>query len=339
MFSMRKQCMTVLVAGLALAAAPAAASASRPATAPSGGPTQASHVPAPPDRVGCYEFSDGQWQHRQCASRSYIAQHIPHPEVLAGVGETSGASGVGAFDLGIVSATPMVGGSDTDTKFGAGYYSLQDNVFFTGNNGDQDGVQFTDQSGGGIANSCVWQVDINTQTYTPACLPFPSSITGRITLVEGFALGGTLGIFVQGSKSGVLLSVIIPDLYDLGKSGRWNNNSGSVLGYGNGSEAVFTTTEERIGVSAASCLNATGPVAWTVPCTASPVKPHGYVGYTPGPLSYGAFTDESNNLVPVIGSPPAHLPAVSYPNSHAVSTTYVASTTGKCFTGTPPTCG
>jgi hypothetical protein len=329
--------MTVLVAGLAFAAAPAVASASRMATSPSGGPGQTTHVPPPPNRIGCYEFRSGEWQQQQCASPSYIAQHIPHPEVLAGVGE-KGGGGAGQFDLGIVSAKPMVGGSDTDTKFGPGYYSVQDNVMFTGSNGHLDGVQFTDQSGGGIANTCVWQVDIISQRYTPACLPWPSSITGRITLVEGFALDGLLGTIVQGSKSGVLLSAIVPDLYGLGKSGRWNNNSGSVLGYGNGSRAVFSATEERIGVSAASCLNATGPVAWAVPCTANPVKPAGYVGYTPGPLTYGASTEESNNLVPVIGSPPLHLPALSYPNSHTASTTYVASTTGGCFTGTPPNC-
>jgi hypothetical protein len=339
MFSVREKCITVLAAGVAFAAMPAVASAALAPAAPPGGQAQSSHVPPPPNRIGCYEYTSGQWQQRQCASLSYIAQHIPHPEVLAGVGETSSAVGAGPFDLGIVSAQPIVGGSDTDSKFGAGYYSVQDNVFFTGNNGHQDGVQFTDQSGGGIANTCVWQVDVKTQTYTPACLPWPTLITGRITLVEGFALDGMLGTIVQGTKSGVLLSAIVPDQYGLGKSGRWNNNSGSVLGYGNGSQAVFTTTEERIGVSAASCLNATGPVAWTVPCTASPVKPDGYVGYTPGPLSYGIFTVESNNLVPVIGSPPAHLPALAYPNAHTASTTYVASTTGKCFSGTPPTCG
>jgi hypothetical protein len=328
MFSPREKCITALVAGLAFAGAPAAASAA----------TQAPRVPPPPAAVGCYEYTNGSWQQQQCASPSYIAQHIPHPEVLAGVGETTKSS-VGPFDLGIVKAKPMVGGSDVDSMFGAGYYSLQDNVFFKGSNGDQDGLQFTDQSGGGIANTCVWQVDVNTQAYTPACLPWPTSITGRVTLVEGFALSGLVGTIVQTAHAGILLSAIVPDMYGLGKSGRWNNNSGSVLGYGNGSEAVFTKTEERIGVSAASCLNATGPVAWTVACTANPVKPAGYVGYTPGPLSYGMSTVESNNLVPVIGSPPAHLPALSYPNTHTASITYVASTTGKCFSGVAPTCG
>ena len=331
MFSLREKCITALVAGIAFAAAPAVASAAA---------GQTSKVPRPPARIGCFEYLNGSWHQRQCASRSYIAKHVPHPEVLAGVGETSGNSGGGTFDLGIVSANPIVGGSDTDSTYGAGYYSVQDNVFFTGSNGQPDGVQFTDQSGGGIANTCVWQVKVSApQVYTPACLPWPTSITGRITLVEGFALDGDIGTIVQGTKSGVLLSAIVPDMYGLGKGGRWNNNSGSVLGYGNGSEAVFTKTEERIGVSAASCLNATGPVAWTVPCTANPVKPDGYVGYTPGPLSYGISTVESNNLVPVIGIPPAHLPALSYPNTHTASTTYVASTSGKCFSGTPPTCG
>jgi hypothetical protein len=334
MFSLREKCITTLVAGLAFAGAPAGALAATGATS-----GQASKFPPPPAGVGCYEYTDGSWHQQQCASASYIAQHIPHPEVLAGVGEKSTAGAAGSFDIGTVSAKPIVGGSDTDSEFGPGYYSLQDNVFFTGSNGHWDGVQFTDQSGGGIANTCVWQVDVVTQRYTPACLPWPTSITGRVTQVEGFALSGLLGTIVQTAKAGVLLSAIVPDMYHLGKGGRWNNNSGSVLGYGNGSEAVFTKTEERIRISAASCLNATGPVAWTVPCTANPVKPAGYVGYSPGPLSYGMSTVESNNLVPVIGSPPAHLPGLSYPNTHTASTTYVASTSGKCFSGTPPTCG
>lgn len=334
MSSLRQKCITTLLAGVAIACAPAGASA---ATDTASG--QQVKLPAPPALVGCYAYRDGSWHRRQCASQTYIARHIPHPELLAGVGETSTDNASGAFDIGTVSATPIVGGSDTDSTYGAGYYSLQDNVFFTGTNAHQDGVQFTDQSGGGIANTCVWQVDINTQTYTPACLPFPSSITGRVTLVEGFALDHLLGVTVQTAKAGVLLSAIVPDLYGLGSGGRWNNNSGSVLGFGNGSKAVFTKTEERIGVNAASCLNATGPVAWTVPCTASPVKPAGYVGYSAGPLSYGAFTVESNNLLPVIGSLPAHLPALSYPNTHTASLTYVASTSGKCFRGAPPRCG
>jgi hypothetical protein len=330
MFSLREKCMTALVAGAAFAAVPAVASAAT---------GQTSKVPAPPAVAGCYEYTNGGWDQRQCASPSYIAQHIPHPEVLAGVGETASPS-TGSFDLGIVSAKPIVGGSDTDSTYGAGYYSLQDNAFFTGSNGDQDGVQFTDQSGGGIANVCVWQVKVTApQVYTPVCIPFPSSITGRITLVEGFAVSGLLGTVVEGTKSGVLFSAMVPDMYGLGSKGRWNNNSGSVLGYGNGSEAVFTKTEERIGVSAASCMNATGPVAWTYACTAKPLKPAGYVGYSPGPMGYGISTVESNNLVPVIGSPPAFLPALSYPNTHTESTTYVASTSGKCFSGTPPTCG
>ena len=49
-------------------------------------------------------------------------------------------------------------------------------------------------------------------------------------------------------------------------------------------------------------------------------------------------TVESNNLIPVIGSPPAHLPSLSYPNNYTAKISYVASTSGKCFAGTPPNC-
>jgi hypothetical protein len=293
----------------------------------------AGKIPPPPEAAGCYRYLSGQWEEVSCASQAYIQQHIPHPEVLSGVGGKTSPTKAPHFVLSVVSAKVMAGGSDTDSTYGAGYYSLQNNVMFHGKNGHLDGVQFTDQSGGGLDNLCVWQVDVNTQTYGSVCLPLP--ISSRVTAVEGWSTGGLLADMMM-TTAGPLGVVIAPDLY--GMTSRWNNDSGSVLGFGNGSKAVFNATEEGIGVVASVCLNQAGFINFTTPCQSKALKPLAYTGYSPGPLTYGVNTVETNNLVPVIGSPPAHLPGLLYPNNYTARIGYVASTTGKCFAGTPPNC-
>jgi hypothetical protein len=305
----------------------AGASPSAPAAAP--------RVAPPPDAPGCYVYQSGQWATASCASQSYIQQHIPHPEVLSGIGGETAPTKAPPFDLSVVSANVIAGGSDVDSRYGAGYYSLQNNVLFHGSNGHLDGVQFTDQSGGGWDNLCIWQVDVTTQSYTPSCFPLLTSV--RVSSVEGWSQTGVLGDMMN-TTAGPAVALVVPDLYGLGSKGRWNNDSGSVLGFGDGSQAVFSSTEERIGVVASVCMDKAGFINFTLPCHSKALQPLAYTGYTPGPLTYGVGTLESNNLIPVIGSPPAHLPGLSYPNSYTAQISYVASTTGKCFAGTPPNC-
>ncbi len=305
----------------------AGASPSTTATAPL--------VAPPPAAAGCYVNHAGKWQRTSCASQTYIRQHIPRPEVLSGVGGKTSPTKAPPFVLSVVSADVLHGGSDVDSHFGAGHYSLQNNVMFHGSNGHLDGVQFTDQSGGGLDNLCVWQVDVTTQSYTPWCLPVP--ISTRVVAVEGWSQPGFLADMMK-TTAGPAGVVVMPDLYGLGSKGRWNNDSGSVLGFGNGSKAVFSGTEENIGVVASVCMNKAGFINFTNSCQSKALHPLAYAGYTPGPLTYGVNTVETNNLIPVIGSPPAHLPALSYPNNYTAKISYVASTTGKCFAGTPPNC-
>jgi hypothetical protein len=99
------------------------------------------------------------------ATPAYIAQQVPHPEVLSRIGGTTLKGKTAApFKLGMVSAGRMAGGIDIDSQAGLGAYSLQDNVFFTGPDGDLDSVQFTDQTNISTDNLCVWQVDVDTQS-------------------------------------------------------------------------------------------------------------------------------------------------------------------------------
>ncbi len=116
------------------------------------------------------------------------------------------------------------------------------------------------------------------------------------------------------------------------------NNSGSILGVGKGSEAVFSSTEEYIGDEVSSCPNDAGFIAFSVFCSSKRIKPLGYVGYSAGPLTNNYKTVETNNLTPVIGSPPTHLPGLAYFGPYVAQVVYVASTSGKCFTGSPPYC-
>ena len=150
---------------------------------------------------------------------------------------------------------------------------------FHGSNGHLDGVQFTDQSGGGFDNLCVWQVDVTTQSYTPLCLPVP--ISSRVVAVEGWSQSGFLADMMM-TTAGPVGLVIVPDLYGLGSKGRWNNDSGSVLGFGNGSKAVFSSTEEGIGVVASVCMNKAGFINFTNSCQSKPLHPLAYSRLHPG---------------------------------------------------------
>ncbi len=267
-------------------------------------------VAPPPHAAGCYVYRAEKWQRTSCASPTYIKQHIPRPEVLSGVGGRTAPTKAPPFVLSVVSASVIKGGSDVDSHYGAGHYSLQNNIMFHGSNGHLDGVQFTDQSGGGLDNLCVWQVDVTTQSYTPWCLPVP--ISNRVVAVEGWSQSGILSDMMK-TTAGPAGVVVMPDLYGLGSKGRWNNDSGSVLGFGNGSKAVFSGTEENIGVVASACMNKAGFINFTNSCQSRALRPLAYTGYTPGPLTYGVNTVETNNLIPVIGSPPSHLPGALLP--------------------------
>lgn len=299
-------------------------------------------LPPLPHRLGCYTTNGNGWRRVLCATRAAIAKHFPRPEVLSGVGGKAVVSGkvrsvAAPFSVGVIRANPIIGGSESDTRLGAGDYSLQDNVFFKGNNKKEDGVQFTDQTESGTNGVCVWQIVIPTQNYNDVnCSNV--SLDQPAALVEGWAWAGELGVAagaLDGSKG---IAVIVPDRFALEQKDRWNNNSGSILGVGKGSEAVFSSTEEYIGDEVSSCPNDVGFIGFSVFCSSKRIKPLGYVGYSAGPMTNNYKTVETNNLTPVIGSPPAHLPGLEYFGPYVAQIVDVASTSGKCFAGSPPYC-
>jgi hypothetical protein len=302
-------------------------------------------IPPPPNELGCYRYSGNGWQRVTCDTQAYIKEHIPHPEVLAGLSggvkvvrhqkETSGPIDVSVITAQLVDQQFT---GEYDTTWGPDAASLQDNEFFIGNNKQQDGVQFTDQTISGNNNVCVWQITIPTQNYTSNC----NTILGgdSINAVEGAAYGGILTVAAASFGNGSAIAVNVPDIYGLGVGHRWNNSSGGVLGYGGGSHAVYENTEMEIAEEVSSCLNDDGFIGFSVFCTNPKLKPGAYVSYSPGPSTNGYQTLETNNLTPVIGSPPKHLPSpLTYVyGGYTAQTNYTVTSTGKCWTGVLPYC-
>ena len=305
------------------------------------------HIPPPPAKLGCYRYTNGGWARIACATQAYIAAHFPHPEVLSGIsGGTKVISGkkktAAPFALSVISAQNIEQqfGGETDTKFGADAASLQNNEFFVGNNKVEDGVQFTDQSAptsfGELNGVCVWQIDIKTQKYTSNCASV--LFNDSINLVEGVDWDGILTVAAASDGNGSAIAVNVPDIYGLGIGHRWNNSSGGLLGYGNGSESVWTKTEEAMAVEVSDCPNDAGFIQYSVFCHSGALRPLSYTSYSPGPSTNNYQTLETNNLIPVIGKPPTHLPPLEYFGSHVAQINYTATTTGHCWTGTLPYC-
>jgi hypothetical protein len=331
--------VVLVLAAMGLAAIDASGSTGPPTQVP-GAAIPA--VPAPPAKRGCYfhraHVSDTSahagWRRVTCDSAALISKKIPHPEVLDGI-NTSLRPGP-AFRMGNVEAFATKGGTDTDTRYGAFAYSIQDNVFFLGNNGQHDSVQFTDQSEPGEANICVWQVIIPTQNYDSSCGSFSGSEATRVTAVQGWVINGTL--FTAAVLSdGAYAVVSTSDTYGLGNDNRWNNNTGGILGYGDGSKAVFSGTDEYVQSEVGSCV-AGGFVSFSgSPCAGISAlsKSALYSSYSPGQTA-GA-TEESNNLIPVLGAPPGHLPPLDTVGDISISA-FAESTTGHCLSGSTPYC-
>jgi hypothetical protein len=301
-------------------------------------------LPPLPAKPGTYSYGVGVpttagWRRVPADSPAFVHKYIGHPEVLAGINPIFD-EGAGPITDSTIVVRPLLGpGTDTDTKYGYGAYSIQNNVFFVGSNDQSDSVQFTYQVGAGERDVCVWQVDIPQKNYNSSCV---NAGTGTFVEVEGLTAEGLL--FAVGAAAGgsEAVAVVTSDEYGLSAGDRWSNTSGSILGTQNGSEAVFgDKTEESIQLEAGACINTSGLFAISgvsVFC-GDPDKLNDvtYTGYTPGEPP--AKTVETNNLVPVIGQPPAALPTqLWFGNTTVAEISYVATTSGKCLSGSPPYC-
>jgi hypothetical protein len=292
--------------------------------------------PLPPARVGCYQFSGDAWQTVMCASQRFIRRHFQHLQWQNGIASVpNGSSPAPSFVFGSIYFRFVNVGTETDSKVGSNAYSVQNNVTFTGTNGHSDGVQFAEQvRPPGPVGICIWEVDIKTQSYkTPGCVTAPGDVplaAGDQPQVQGFIRPGNklgLAAYVPWSTKKEY-AVVAPDLYGL--AGRWTNISGSVLGWGRSSHASFSSAELETIVDVSSCEGRRG----TVTCPEQPTLKFHAIS------SASNATGETNNLTPVIGTPPGSLPTLQELAVDQADVEYVSTTTGSCPTGTsPPLCG
>jgi hypothetical protein len=323
--------------------------------------TQPPQLPAPPDHMGCYRYAPASgWQPETCVPAAYVETHFGIP--LAGTpgiqqGQALGGGGFSSAGPPIVlsqmDALSRLGPPvESDTNFGSGAYSLQDNTnTFTGANGHSDWVQFVYQtiSGGTSGVACIWQIDLtlpNHQGYDPTGCASNGDVGSSdvnsgapLCCIEGFELPGMLAMAVS-DVAGSAVAAVWPDLNGLGVGDNWNQASGSILGVGSGSRAVFAGgSEEQISVDASSCVAYGGFLTLPVACLAHTVEGAG------PPLEPDAFsiwpdiTQETNNLTPVIGTPPKHLPKRSWRyGGHVARVVVVETRSGHCVSGSGPLC-
>jgi hypothetical protein len=323
------------VAGPAAAAAVGAVRPSRPQVS----------VPPPPAATGCYQFAHDRWRLVDCASPAYLRRHLRHLELEDGIQSAALMLGPGPG----VAAAPFVYGqigleftqvgTEKDSAVGKNAFSIQDNTTFTGSNGQDDGVQFADQSRpGGPDAVCVWNVDITKQIYTPICVLAPVLHRGVLAsdypVIEGdvTAKGKLETLAILPWSSGVVWSVVTPDKYGL--AGRWTNISGSILGWGSSSHASFSSADVFTELGGSNCRGDEGLMNTGATCGGLPQLK------TYASTYYSGATGETNNLTPVIGVAPKHLPKLLIPgNPNVASIQYVSTTTGKCPGKTkPPSC-
>ena len=323
--------------------------------------TQPPKLPAPPHQMGCYRYTRASgWRRVKCVPAAYVKKHFGIP--LAGTpgiqqGKELAAGGFSQAGPPIVlsqlDAFSLLGPTvETDTINGPGGYSLQDNTnTFIGTNRHNDWVQFVYQTtnGGTSGVACIWQIDLtlpNQQGYNATGCASSGDLGNSdvnsgspLCCVQGFELPGMLAMAVS-DLGGSALAAVWPDLNGLEAGDNWNQASGSILGVGKGSRAVFASgTEEQITLDASSCVTYGGFLTFPVVC-----QVQGFPGAGP-PLKPNAFsiwpnvTAEKNNLLPVIGTPPTHLPKLSWRDGGHVARVSVTETrSGHCLSGSPPLC-
>ena len=195
----------------------------------------------------------------------------------------------------------------------------------------------------------MWQVNNPQQDYNSTCFTIDAPY---IDMVQGFTRdNGTLesGVPVR-IRPGEWewIAVVAQDQYDLEGGHRSDNSTGSILGYGNGSEAVFAGNEIEANttIDGTTCLKADS--FWIEPfptaCTSSQYITHetgpgpgeAFTSYSPSSLTEGWGTAETNNLIRV------NAPGLTgewYDNKWNTEMSYTATTSGHCWTGSSPFCG
>ncbi|MDA4122484.1 MAG: hypothetical protein OK456_04795 [Thaumarchaeota archaeon] len=285
--------------------------------------------PPLPDVEGCYTNTKlaatgqyGGWKSVPCATPQQLA-NLQHPN--EGNGNSPGIDGIQSepkLVLPHITITPQLQSgfvgvwelpnfvSETDTRQGSGFYSIQLNTNeFAGSNGHTDAVQFTIQTIPGYDTFvCVWNNYPGGNSYSKTCVT--ASWTGAswplgdcgscAAVIYGTVVPGTSNR--QGFRPTVLQAqaempwvgstlygVVAGDSYGLQKN--WLAGSGTILGQGGSSGAVFSATDLSDPVTITQVTTSTCPQKTFWNCSII-LAQHG------GLIDSGV-TLEYNNLDPV----------------------------------------
>jgi hypothetical protein len=295
----------------------------RPGTPPARLPPKLPPPPAPV--VGCYVNTKNGWRSTPCATDAFIRSNFVPPD--AQLTATSAATPTIVF--GQVAVTLPQVGSVTDGTV-ANRFSLQETTNLwtvpagNPNAGDTAAVQFVIQSNGSTSGICIWQVDVTAQSYPNNCV----TAQQRSGNIQAFDAGNVAG-YVNSNGTITMVAQLSwvpngnPNQYavvatdNLGLAANWSAVSGSMLGMGGGSQAVFTNTEmftQAVGSTCAGDIDGTSAV-----CPPPTLQPNAtaYVG--------GTGTIETNNLTAIT------TPSVDYPNADLVVSNLLATTSGSCL--------
>ncbi|MDE1841852.1 MAG: hypothetical protein KGI09_08230 [Thaumarchaeota archaeon] len=137
-------------------------------------------------------------------------------------------------------------GTETDSYYNsANTWSIQlnTNEWYTPDN-HKHWAQFVEQNHpGGNLRYCIWQFDYTSGSPLPKCVPIPQQNLG--STFDGFVTGDVLSSSsLEGTYCNVVSSqcwlAVDTNYYNLGSY--WTQTSGTILGEGNSSTAVFATS-------------------------------------------------------------------------------------------------
>jgi hypothetical protein len=200
-------------------------------------------VVPPPVGPGCYVYNstNATWSSATCMSATDSSK-IP-PPFEGGVNGVYGIEETGIFiSSGDVAVQFSQYSGETDSKYGSDTFSIQANTnYFTGNNGQLDWVQFTEQSSPSGAEACAWEIDLTTNNFNNhECMPtsIQTLSSSYSSYIESFAQSGTIQTEFCSYEQNKCWSATQTDTYGVANS--WVSLSGTILGLGLQSTAEFT---------------------------------------------------------------------------------------------------
>ena len=208
------------------------------------------NIPTPPTAIGCYHYvqSASKWSAVQCLGAD-VASKIPHPTEGGSSGVTGQAS-TKTFTQGAIAVIPTDPSGVKDAVYGSGAYSIQANTNGFVNGGKLYATQFTIQNSPSADYFCTWTVDVTDQKYPNKCLTIP--VIQTKTMIYGIILGTTQSGKVTNEFCSFTTSISTTSCWTITKTdtsglgSHWTGLTGSILGYGDGSQVNFLGSSPQL---------------------------------------------------------------------------------------------